>query len=156
MNVWFHCYVQQTYMMTNEGLNCWINFTLIDFKDLANIAKLASCHTTPFTIGVLKLKCLNALKFWIEDKIRINEPHVAGDFTWDVTTVYIQLYAAYVAAKDDNVELVNGHQLNSNDLNYFETDTAEWLSTIQGCGGVMLSYMLRNGLLCFVLNPVTS
>ena len=97
--------------MTNEGLDHWISFTLIDFEDLANIDKLASRHTSPFMIGVLKLKCLNTLKFWIEDKIRMNEPHAAWDFTWDVLMVYIRLYSAFVAAKDDIVEFVDGPQL---------------------------------------------
>ena len=142
--------------MSSEGLDCWINFTLIDFVDLANIAKSASRHTTPFTIGVLKLKCLNALKFWIEDKIRMNEPYVAAAFTFNVLTTYIWLYTAFAAAKCDNVEFVNGPQLNVDDWNGFETGTSECLNTIQGSGGVPLSYMLRNDLLCPILNITSS
>ena len=69
------------FIMGNEGLDRWTNFTLIGYGDLASIAKSASRHTPPFSIGVLKLKCLTALKFWIEDKIRMNEPRVAAHFT---------------------------------------------------------------------------
>ena len=85
--------------MGNEGLDCWTSFTLIDFDDLASISKSASRHTTPFTIGVLKLKCLTAVKFWIEDKIRMNETPVVAAFTQDVLTTYIWLYATFTAVK---------------------------------------------------------
>ena len=47
---------QRTYIMGSEGFDRWINFTLINFVDLSNVAKSTSRHTTPFSIGVLKLK----------------------------------------------------------------------------------------------------
>ena len=106
---------QRTYIMTNEGLDRWTNFTMVDFDNLTNIAKQASCYTAPFTVGILKLKCLKALKFWIEDKIRMNERPVANHFTQDVLTNYIRLYAAFVAAIGDNVEFVVGLQLDANE-----------------------------------------
>ena len=37
----------------------------------------------------------------------MNETHAAEDFILDVLTTYIWLYAAFVAAKDDNVEFIN-------------------------------------------------
>ena len=64
----FTAAAQRAYIMGSEGLDRWLNFTLLDFDDLNNIAKSASRHTTSFTIGVLKLKCLHDLKFWIEDR----------------------------------------------------------------------------------------
>ena len=92
---------------------------------------------------------LAALKFLIEDKIRMNEPHVAGHFTCPVMTNYIKLYAAFIAAKDENVEFVNGPQLDKDDWVTFETGTNECLTSLQSSGGVPLSYMLR--MICFVL-----
>ena len=121
---------QRNFIMGNEGLDLWTCFTLISFYYLASITKSASRHTTPFTIGVLKLKCLTVLKFWIEDKIRMNEAHVAAHFTQNTLTTYIRLYAAFTAAKGDNVEFVNGPQLNKNDWNGFVTGTNEYLASI--------------------------
>ena len=63
----------RNFIMENEGLNCWIVFTLIDFDDLKTVGNF-----TPITISALKLRCLIVLKFWIEDKIRMNKPHVAS------------------------------------------------------------------------------
>ena len=97
--------------MDSEGLNLnsWTAFTLIDYGDLPNITKNASRHTVPFQICVLKLKYLATLKFWIEDLIRMNGTHAAAAaFTRPTMLAYIQLYAAYTKAKDDNVEFVNG------------------------------------------------
>ena len=69
---------QQNIIMTTEGLDSWIAFTLIDYTDFASISKNTSHHTAPFSLGVLKQKRLAALKFWIEDVIRMNEiPHTA-------------------------------------------------------------------------------
>ena len=102
---------ERNFIMNNEGLNCLTAFSLIGYDDLVSIAKNASGHTIPFSTGVLNLKCLVPLKFLIEDKIRMNEPHVAAQFTCVTMTTYIKLYSAYVAAKDDNIEFVNGPQL---------------------------------------------
>ena len=73
----FNTAAQRNFFMDNEGLDRWTAFSLIGYDDLASIAKNASRHSVPFLIGVLKLKCLAALKFWTEDKTRMNEPHDA-------------------------------------------------------------------------------
>ena len=138
---------ERNFIMGNAGIYRWTAFTLIGYDDLASIAKNASCHNVPFSIGVLKLKCLTALKFWTEDKIRMNENHAPAQFTRAVITTYIKLYAAFVTANDDNVEFVNGPQLNKEDWVGFESGTNECLASLQGSGGVPLSYMLRNDLL---------
>ena len=101
--------------MENEGFDSWTSFSLICYDDLPSTAKNATRHTAPFLIGILKLKCLAALKFWIKDKTRMNEPHIAAEFTGATMTVYIKLYSAYVTAKDDNIEFVNGPQLDKED-----------------------------------------
>ena len=93
------------------------------------------------------MKMLTALKFWIEDKIRMDEPHVAGHFTLQVMTKYVSLYTAFVANKVENAEFVNGPQLDTDDWVNFETGTYECLTSLQGGGGVKLLYMLRDELL---------
>ena len=125
--------------MENEGLDCWTVFTLIDFDDLATIVDF-----TPFTISVLKLRCLTALKFWIEDKIRMNKPHIAAQFTQDTITTYTWLYEVFVAARDNNSKIVHESQFNLDDWSGFEIGTIECLGSIQGSGGVPLSYILRD------------
>ena len=45
----------------------------------------------------------------------MNKPHVAAQFICATMTVYIKLCAAYVTAKDDNIEFVNGPQLDKED-----------------------------------------
>ena len=64
---------QRTLILDTEDLDSWTAFTLIDYNDFSSIAKNASRHTAPFAIRVLKQKRLAALKFWIEDMIRMNE-----------------------------------------------------------------------------------
>ena len=131
--------------MADEGLNSWTAFTSIDYDDFAQVSKNASRHTTPFSIGVLKQKRLTALKFWIEDVIRMNElPHTAAGFTPQVMAEYIELYDAFVRAKDASVEFVNGPQFNPDEWVVFETGTEECLSVIQSHNGVPLSYLLRD------------
>ena len=137
---------ERNFIIGNEGLDRFLSFTMITYDDLANITKNASRHTPPFSIGVLKMKMLTALKFWIEDKIRMNEPHVAGHFTRQVMTDYIKLYAAFVVAQNENAEFVNGPQLDKDDWVNFETGTYECLTLLQSTGGVKLSYMLRDEL----------
>lgn len=60
---------------------------MIEFTDLIDITKLSSHNTTPFTVGVFKLKCLKALKFWIEDKLRMNKPLASAGLTCNVLNV---------------------------------------------------------------------
>ena len=136
---------QRNFLLVDEGLNSWTAFTSIDYDDFAQISKNASRHTAPFSIGVLKQKRLTALKFWIEDVIRMNElPHTAAGFTPQVMAEYIELYDAFVRAKDASVEFVNGPQFNPDEWVVFETGTEECLSVIQSHNGVPLSYLLRD------------
>ena len=116
-------------VINDEGLDRFLSFTMISYEDLAHIAKNATRHIPPFSIGVLKMKMLTALKFWIEDKIRMNEPHVAGHFTRQVMTEYVKLYAAFVANKVENAEFVNGPQLDKDDWVNFENDEFRCIPT---------------------------
>ena len=127
-----------------EGLDSWIAFILIDYDDFLSIANNAFRHIAPFSLGVLKQKRLAALKFWIEDMIRMNEPHTTAAFTSQVMLDCIELYAAYVKAKVESVEFFNGPQFDPDDWIGFETGTGEWLASIQGNNGVPLSYLLRD------------
>lgn len=53
-----------TYLMTEEGLDNWDSFTMLEAKGFADIAIRASKkETEPFTIGVMKLKYFKTLKF---------------------------------------------------------------------------------------------
>ena len=135
---------ERNFTINNEGLDRFLSFTMISYEDLAHIAKMHLVNNLPpppaFSIGVLKIKMLTALKFWIEDKIRMNEPHVAGHFTRQVMTNYIKLYAAFVANKVENAKYVNGPQLDKDDWVNFEIGRYECLTSLQSSGGVKLSY----------------
>ena len=139
---------QRSFILDSKGLDSWTSFTLIDYDDLPIIAKNTSRRTAPFANGVLKQKCLATLKFWIEDVIRMNETHTAAEFTRQIMLDYIQLYAAYAKAKDDNVEFVNSPQFDKDDWIGLETRTFEYLASIQGNNGVPISYLLRDNQLC--------
>ena len=139
---------QQDLILDTEGLDSWTAFISIHYDDFSSIAKNASRHTAPFVIGVLKQKRLAALKFWIEDMIRMNETHTAAAFTPQIMLDYIELYAAYVKAKVETVEFVNGPQFDQDNWIGFETGTVECLASIQGNKGVSLSYLLRDNRLC--------
>ena len=75
-----HC----TYIITTHGLNSWNAYTMIEFEDFAEISKQASRNTPRITIGVIKIKSLKAVKFWIEDKHRMDELPSHTDFTTNV------------------------------------------------------------------------
>ena len=45
----------------------------------------------------------------------MNESHAAAEFTQATMRTYIQLYVAFVTAKDDNIEFVNGPQFDKED-----------------------------------------
>ena len=87
----------------------------IDYDDFASISKNASRHTPPFSLGVLKQKRLSALKFWIEDKARMNELPTTVAFTPLILAEYIELYDAFVKPKVASVEFVNGPQFDPSD-----------------------------------------
>ena len=106
---------QRNCILDSEGLDSWTSFTLVDNDDLPSIAKNAFRHTAPFPIGVLKLKYLAALKFWIEHKIIMNKVHAAAAFTQPTMMAYIQLYATYAKSKDDNIEFANGPRFDKED-----------------------------------------
>ena len=94
---------------------------------------------------MLTQKRLAALKFWIEDVIPMNEiPHTAAAFTPQIMLEYIKLYAAYVKAKVESVEFVNGPQFDPDHWVEFEIRTEECLASIQDHNGVPLSYLLRD------------
>ena len=147
LTVWcFSSAPQRNFITQAEGLDSWLALTSIKYADFASISKNAFCHISPFFLGVLKQKRLAALKFWIEDVIQINEwPHTAAAFTQQILLEYIKLYAAYVKAKVESIEFVNGPQLDPDTWVDFETGTVECLASIQGHNGVPLSYLLRDG-----------
>ena len=129
---------QLNFIVDNKGFNRWIVFTLIDFDALTIIREF-----TPFPISSTKLLCLAVLKFWIEDKIRMNKPHIAYQFRQDIT-MYINLYQTFIAAGINNDHVIYGPQFNMNDWSVFKTGTIDYLGSIQDNGGVPLSYILRN------------
>ena len=115
-----HC----TYIINTHGLNSWNTYTMIEFEDFAEISKQASRNTPRFTIGVIKIKNLKALKFWIEDKHRMDELPSHADFTPDVLQEYIQLYAVTSRATE-NTEFSVGPNLDPADWNSFSNGTEE-------------------------------
>ena len=54
---------------------------MIEFIDFTDIAKSVFCHTAPFTINIFKVRSLKALKFGIENKLRMSTPLVSVAFT---------------------------------------------------------------------------
>ena len=93
---------QLNFIVHIENFDRWRSFTLVDFDALATIS-----ITAPFHISATKLFCLAISKFWIEDKIRMNEPHLAHQFRQDITW-YFQLYQTCIAAKINNDHVVHG------------------------------------------------
>ena len=64
-----HC----MYIITTHELNSWNAYKMIKFEDFAEISKQQASRNTPrITIGVIKIKSLKAVKFWIEDKHRMD------------------------------------------------------------------------------------
>ena len=140
---------QCNFVTDNEGFDRWTAFSLINYDDVLSIAKNATRHTAPFSIGVLKLKCLTALKFWIENKTKMNELHVTAQFIRATMTVCINLYLAYVTVKDDNIKFVDGPQLDKEDWVGFETRTFKCLDFFKAVE--VFLYPISSGMTYFVL-----
>ena len=129
---------QRNFIVYTENFDLWRSFTLVDFDALATISV-----TAPFHISATKLLCFAVLKFWIEEKIRINEFHLTHQFRQDIT-LYFQLYQTFIAAKFNNDHVAHRPQFSSDDWNGFKTGTNDYLGLIQGSGRVPLSYVIRD------------
>ena len=59
------------FIVDTEHFNHWESFTLVDFDALATLGQIAD-----FDVSATQLFRLSVLKFWIEDKNRMREPHL--------------------------------------------------------------------------------
>ena len=106
-----HC----NFVVHTENFDHWRSFTLVDFDALATISVAA-----PFNISATKLFRFAVLKLWIEDKIRMNEPHLARQFKQNITC-YFQFYQTFMTARINNDHVAHGPQFSSDDWIRFET-----------------------------------
>ena len=125
----------RNYLLNAQGLDSWNAYTMIQCEDFVKISKQASRNNPRITIGIIKLKNLKALKFWIEDKNRMAEIPVHTDFTPAVLLEYIQLYAVTSGATE-HTEFSVGPNLNPTDWHSFSNGTEESLGTLQSKDGV--------------------
>ena len=142
--------MQQNFIVYTENFDCWRSITLVDSDDLATISVAA-----PFHNSATKLFCLAILKFWIEDKIRMNEPHLARPFRKNIPW-YFQLYLIFIAAKPNYDHVAHVPKFSLDDLNGFKIRTKDYLGLIQGSGGVPLSYIIRDDVVCPVITTDSS
>ena len=70
-----HC----NFIVHTENFSRWGSFILVNFDAFATLRATAT-----FDISATQLLRLSVLKFWIEDKIRMNEPHLASQFRQDI------------------------------------------------------------------------
>ena len=148
----FSTVAHRNYMLNIQGLDSWDAYTMIDFADIVEISKQASRHNPRIPIGIIKLKNLKALKFWIEDKNRMAEIPVHTDFTPAVLLEYIQLYAVTSGATD-HTEFSIGPKLDPTDWHSFSNGTEESLGTLKSKDGVPLSYIIRDDSLRPAIGP---
>ena len=64
----------------------WKSFTLVDSDAFATLGQFAD-----FDISATQILRLSVLKFWIEDKYRMREPHSSIHFRRDIEQ-YFRLY----------------------------------------------------------------
>ena len=83
------------------------------------------------------------------------EPHVATQFTQDTRTTYTRLYETFVASRDRGAPIL-GPIFDKDDWEGLETVTTACLNSIQGRGGVPLSYILRDNSLCPTITTTSS
>ena len=63
---------QVSFLIDNQGLSSFANIRLLEVSDFDQIASdTSSIRPTvrAFQIGMFRLKCLKALKFWVDDQI---------------------------------------------------------------------------------------
>ena len=82
----------------------------------------------------------------------MNEPHLASQFKQDITQ-YFHLYQTFMAARINSDCVPHGPQFSSDEWNGFETGTKDYLSLIQGRGGVSSSYVIRDDAVYSVIAP---
>ena len=90
------------FIVDTEHFNQWEFFTLVDFDVLATLGQIAD-----FDISATQLFRLSILKFWIEDKNRMREPHFSIHFRRDIDQCF-QLYQAFLTAQSSNNFIPNG------------------------------------------------
>ena len=126
------------FIVDTENFNRWESFTLVDFDALVTLKQ-----TADFDISATQLFCLSVLKFWIEDKNRMREPHSSIHFRRDIDQ-YFQLYQAFLTAQSSNNFIPNKQKFSSDDWIGFKTGTKEIFHSILGQKGVPLSYVIQD------------
>ena len=92
---------------------------MVDFDASATLRT-----TAPFDISASQLLRLSVLKFWIEDKNRMNERHLASQFRQEIDE-YFQLYQAFVTAQGNSNRVPYGPPFSLDDWIGLETGTKD-------------------------------
>ena len=111
---------QQNYLIDQEGLSAFDSFCIIQAKDFNMMASRAAKHTPPFTLGVVKIWSLWALKFWIKDQIRFDAIIRHLQFTLPTLKEYVLMGDN---EEQDEKEIAIGPILDRLDWEAFDTGT---------------------------------
>ena len=84
------------------------------------VASRAANHTPPFTLGVVKIRSLRALKFWIEDQIRFDATIRHLQFNLPTLKEYVLIGDN---EEQDEKEIAIGPILDPLDWEAFDTGT---------------------------------
>ena len=134
---------QQNYLIDQEGLLAFDSFCIIQAKDFDMVASRAAKHTPPFTLGVVKIRSLRALKFWIEDQIRFDATATIRHLQFNTATLKEYVLIGDNEEQDEN-EIAIGPILDPLDWEAFDTGTYKYLNTRIGRGGAPISYVIRD------------
>jgi hypothetical protein len=138
---------QKNYLIDDEGLSSFNDFLHLRAgpKDWASIAeRCAKKSDSPFALGAIKIRKLEALRLWISDQIQSGKTPVnipTSEFDNDVITSYLSIIDSnQKESKDVELPAI----FDPTEWEDFETATIEYLRTRVGKAQVPLSYVLRD------------
>jgi hypothetical protein len=138
---------QKNYIIDDEGLSTFNDFLHLRAgpKDWASIAERCAKKTdSPFALGAIKIRKLEALRLWISDQIQSGKtPAGIPSSEFNNNTI-----SSYLAIIDSNQKESKDVELpaifDPTQWEDFETATIEYLRTRVGKAQVPLSYVLRD------------
>jgi hypothetical protein len=137
----------KNYLIDDEGLITFNDFLHLrpGPKDWASIAERCAKKTdSPFALGAIKIRKLEALRLWISDQIQSGKTPAnipSSEFDNDTITSYLAIIDSnQKESKDVELPAI----FDPTEWEDFETATIEYLRTRVGKAQVPLSYVLRD------------
>ena len=141
---------QVSFLIDNQGLSSFANIRLLEVSDFDQIASdTSSIRPTvrAFQIGIFRLKCLKALKFWVDDQINQGTAANLIDYTSFTRATRDEYILLAVSARQTALgadEVALPPKFKPTQWISFGRTFDNYLQTKLGVNGIPLNYTIRN------------